>query len=257
MSPKVKFELAKINNDAHNLSSFCLPLKTGWDWSHYIYRVHPVLKEKLGKAKSRKKKLEIVKTYTKKIWKEEYEQLKTQKILFQTEWDKINDRYMNSLSKVLETDWPKERRIIYAMISINPICPRFLKNWTFSIFYLKRLTFMKETVAHEVLHFLYFKKWKEVFPDSKEKTFDAPHLEWHLSEILAPVILSDKRIQTIIKSGAGGYAEYNKTRIGKRNLIQHFENLYKNSRKRKEPFAQFLQTAYKEAKKHKDKILNA
>jgi len=78
-----------------------------------------------------------------------------------------------------------------------------------------------------------------------------------LSEILAPVILRDKRIQNILKSGAGGYREHEKAKIGKRNLIQHFEELYKQSRKKKEPFAKFLQIAYKEAQKHKDKILNA
>ncbi len=116
---------------------------------------------------------------------------------------------------------------------------------------------MKETVAHEVLHFLYFKKWKEVFTDADEKTFDSPYLEWHLSEILAPVILRDKRIQSILKSGTGSYQEHLKIKIGSRNLIQHFEDLYKKSRKKKEPFAQFLQTAYKEAQKHKNKILNA
>jgi len=257
MLPKVKFKLAVLKYEAASLSDFCVPLKTKWDWSGYVYRVHPKLKENLDKAKTRKEKAKIIRNYTKKFWLNEFEQLKTKKILFQKEWNKINDDFMKTLSKVLETNWPKDRKTISGMISINPICPRFLKYWAFQIFYMQRLHWMRGTVAEEVLHFLYFKKWKEVFPDADEKTFDHPHLEWALSEILVPAILGDKRIWKITKSIPNGYPEYRKVKIGKRNLIQHFENLYKNSRKKKEPFAQFLQTAYKEAQKHKNKILNA
>lgn len=257
MLPKVKFELVVLKYETDNLFDFCVPSKNFWDWSGYVYRVHPKLKEELKKAKTRKEKEKIVRNYVKRFWRSELEQLKTQKKLFQKEWNKINNSFMKTLSEVLETDYPKDRKTIFGMISINPICPRFLKYWTFQIFYMQRLLKMRETVAHETLHFLYFKKWKEVFPEADEKTFDYPYLEWVLSEILAPVILRDKRIQNILKSGAEGYKEHEKAKIGKRNLIQHFENLYEKSRKKKETFAQFLQTAYKEAKKHKDKIMKA
>lgn len=255
MIPKVKFELARLKYETDMLYVFCKPLKTNWDWSEKVFHIHPSLKEKLVKIKLRKRSLEIIKCYTKKFWQEEFEQLKNQRVLFQREWDKINDKYMVVLSKVLETNFPKNRKIIYAQISIIPICPRFLKNWAFSIFYLSRAGFMRETVAHEVLHFLYFKKWKEVFLDAKEKTFDIPYLEWSLSEILAPVILNDERIQKIIKYRARGYLEHENIKMGKRTLMQHFEDLYNRSKSNKESFAQFLEIAYKEAQKYKDKIL--
>lgn len=257
MFPKVKFELANLKYEAANIYDDCTTLKTGWDWSSYVFQEHPILKEDLSKAKTRKQKMKIIRNYTKRFWRSELEQLKMQKTLFQREWNKINDNYMKALSEVLETEWPKDRKTIFGIISINPDGLRFLKYWGFQIFYMQRLYMMRGTVAEEILHLLYFKKWKEVFPKADEKTFEQPYLEWHLSEILVPAILGDKRIWKMIKFTKYGYLEHIKVKIGKRNLIQHFEELYRKSRKRKEPFAQFLQIAYKEAQKHKDKILKA
>ncbi len=255
MSPKVKFEFVDLKKEAKELYHFCKVNEAGWDWSKYIFQFHPLLKDKLKDAKTEKEKFKIIRDYAKIFWKEEHEQLKSQKTLYQKEWNKINNKYMKKLSEVLETEWPKSRKIIHAQISINTVASVFPEDWSFLIFYLNLLSFIRQTVAHETVHFLYFKKWKEIFPETNKKAFDPPHLEWALSEIIAPVILNDEKIQKIIKCDAGGYAEYHKTKIGKRNLIQHFENLYKDSRKRKEPFAQFLQTAYREAQKYKDKIL--
>lgn len=257
MLPKVKFEFVNLKKEAKELYHFCKVNEAGWDWSESIFQFHHLLKDKLKAARTEKEKFEIIINYTKIFWKEEYKQLKSQRNLYQKEWNKISNKYMRALSEVLETKWPKNLKIIHAQISINTIASVFPEEWSFLIFYLSLLSFIRQTVAHETIHFLYFKKWKEVFPKIDEKKFNPPHLEWALSEILAPVILNDERIQKIIRCYPGGYAEYHKVKIGKRSLIQHFENLYKESRKKKEPFAQFLQSAYKEALKHKDKILNA
>lgn len=257
MLPKVKFEFVNLKKESKELYHFCKVNEAGWDWSKYIFQFHPLLKNKLKPARTEKEKFEITKNYTKSFWKKEYEQLKSQRNLYQKEWNKINDKYMKALSEVMETKWTKSRKIIHAQISINTIASVFPEDWSFLIFYLSLLSFIRQTVAHETIHFLYFKKWKEVFPETNKKAFDPPCLEWALSEILAPVILGDERIQKIIKCNPGGYPEYHKTKIGNKTIIQYFENLYKQSRKKNEPFAQFLKTAYKEAQKHRDKILNA
>lgn len=258
MLPKVKFEFVNLEKEAKELYHFCKVNEAGWDWSESIFQFHPLLKEELRNAITKREKFKIIKSYVKRFWREEFEQLKSQKFLYQKEWNKINNSYMKTLSEILETEYSENRKIIHAQISINTIASVFPEDWSFLIFYLNSyLSFMRETVAHETIHFFYFKKWKEVFPETDEKNFDPPHLEWALSEILVHVVLKDKLIQKIIKGETHPYTEYLKARIGKRRLIQHFEELYRKSRSRKESFAQFLQTAYKEAQKHKNKILKA
>ncbi len=150
------------------------------------------------------------------------------------------------------TDWPKNRKTIKAFISINPICPRFLDNWTFSIFYNRKENDAMEVIMHECCHFLYFKKWKEVFPRADKKTFEHPHIEWHLSEILAPVILNDFRIQKLLKKKASFYDEYRDLAINGKKFPEYFDLLYKKYSNENYTFSDFLEVAYSEIKKHSD-----
>ena len=250
--PKVKFKLADINFETSMIYYFLFPFR---GTSKIIYKRHKKLKNLLKTAKNKKERLRIIRNYSKNFWKDNIKELEENSKLFKKEWSKINDKYMITLSQVLETNWPVERKNIIAFVSINPIYPRFLKNWSFSIFGLqKNIKRLNEIIAHEILHFLYFKKWKEVFPNSNERTFDIPYLEWNLSEILAPVILSNPRIQTIIKQKPIGYPEHKKIKINKKTVIKHFGLIYRKSLKEKEPFGEFLKKSYKEAKKHKDLI---
>ena len=53
-----------------------------------------------------------------------------------------------------------------------------------------------------MLSFLYFEKWKSLYPKMDRRKFDTPYIEWHLSEIVAPIILNDKRIQRLLKKRA-------------------------------------------------------
>jgi len=108
---------------------------------------------------------------------------------------------------------------------------------------------------HEILHFLYFKKWKEVFPKAERRTFDSPHLVWRLSEILDPIILNNyPKIQKLTKLKHQTYKEFQKAKIGNEKLVPHFEVLYRKHLQSKKPFEVFLKIAWKEAKKHHKKI---
>lgn len=248
--PKVKFRLADTNFETFMLYYFCF----GYN-SKYVFRRHPKLKAALKYAKGKKKRTNIIRKYVKKIWNDKIDELENHRKIFQKEWNKINNKYMSALSEILEIEWPSNRRSITALISINSICPRILKTWTFSVWgFESDKRQMYEVVAHEVLHFLYFKKWKEVFPHSKERTFDTPYLEWHLSEILAPVILNNPKIQRIIKKKPLEYPEHRKIMIGRNSVTKHFQLIYNKSLKYHEPFSKFLKTSYNEIKKYENKF---
>ena len=257
MAPKVRFKLNSIRNESDRLYGFCKPRSTGWDWTGYVFGMHPELKPRLTKSRTEKERKNTVDSYVKEYVGEEKELMKSQAAVYQKEWNRVNDRYMRVLSQILETDWPKERKMINAYVSINPICPRFLDQWSFSISMLRRLKGVRKVTSHEVLHFLYFKKWKEVFPNARRETYESPHLEWHLSEILAPIILGDPRIQRVIKVRDQNYPEHQKAMIGKTSVVRYFEDLYAKSRKRGDSFSRFLEIAYSEAKRNKSSILRS
>jgi hypothetical protein len=247
MVPKVKFKLVNIDFDSYWINRFTLG-----SWAHYVYKVHPELKVLLKDVKEKRKRLTIIKNYLKIYYSEHKEEFDRAIKYNQLFWNKINNEYFKLLEMILGTTW--KVKVINAYVSANPICPRFLDTHSFTIFFRKKKYPSMLATAHECLHFLYFKKFHEVFPNVSIRTFNAPYLEWALSEILARPILNTDAIQELLKIKEWSYPEFQKVKIGKKRLPEYFDDLYTKSLKKGESFEKFLRTAYKEAKKYKDKV---
>lgn len=221
-----------------------------WGWEKRILNKHPKLKA-IYSYKTKKERELFLKSYIMSFRKEKSNEISRQVRTYKKEWQRVEKKYFAILAEILETSWPKKRKKSLALISINPICPRFIDDWSFSIFYDQDLKTMLETVMHETCHFLYFKKWKEVFLNAKDKTFESPYLEWHLSEILAPVILQDPRIQKLLHKKPRFYNEHNRIKIGNKSVPTFFTDLYNSHLKQNTDFANFLKEAYRVIKKNR------
>lgn len=249
------FRLPTIHREAEVLTAFCKPEKTVWDWSDVIYKNHPGLKDIL-KGKSPRRFYTYTHIYASKFIKRHKKELEQLVARYQKEWDTINDSYLKIISNHLETDYPKNKKIITAYVSIVPIFPRFLDEWAFNVS-SKNTKSMIPISMHEILHFLYFKKWMEVFPKTKLRELDAPYLVWRLSEILDPIILDNNSdIQRLLKQKHNHYPEFRNVKIGKKTIVKHFEDLYKRHLKSKKSFGEFLKVSWVEAVKHRKVIEN-
>ena len=65
-----------------------------------------------------------------------------------------------------------------------------------------------------------------LYPKVDNKKFESPYLEWHLNEILAPIILNDSRIQKLLKRKADFYTEHQRIKIGNKIAPKYFNDLY-------------------------------
>jgi len=157
---------------------------------------------------------------------------------------------MKVLSEVVEQDWPDRDKKILARISLNPICPRYIKQRTFDLFYKSKLEYMKSVAIHEILHFIYFEKWKKVFPKTPKKEFDAPYLIWQLSEMVPKIILNDKQVQNVFRYRFSSYKEYENFKLNGKPLLSYLQSFYEN----KKDFADFLKKSWKFVKQYEDKI---
>lgn len=172
---------------------------------------------------------------------------------FQRKWDKNGDKYLKILSDHFEINCPKNKKSIKTYVSIVPINPRNLDKWSFTIRYEDTEQRMMRTAIHEILHFLYFENWKEVFPKAERQTYDSPHLAWKLSEILAPIIMNhNPKIQKIVKDYSPGYKEFQNLKIGNEKLISYFETLYEKHLKKEGDFADFLKISWNDIEKNKN-----
>jgi len=245
--PKVKF--SNISPEIEQRWIFGFLFYNKWGWEKRILKHHPELKNLFAMKKEKDRKIAL-KKYIRDFKIKNKEEIKQRVDIFKKEWRNIEKLYLSVLSQIIETDWPENRKNIKALISINPICPRFLDDWSFSLFYDLDTKNLLETIMHEICHFLYFKKWKEVFPDAQRKTFDYPYIEWHLSEILAPIILKDERIQKFLKKKPFFYDEHKDLKIDGIKIPEYFLNLYKEHLKIKTSFSDFLKVSHSVIRKN-------
>ena len=247
--PKVKFVDISLSREIDWMHGFLF--QNEWGWGKKIIKKHPKIK-KIVFLKTEEEQVKFLKEYVIKHRKENKELIEKNKKTYQKEWQNIENFFLTTLSEIMQIDWPKNKKIIKAMISVNPICPRFLNDWSFSIFYnYKKTSHSMEIIMHECCHFLYFEKWKKLFPKMSSKKFESPYIEWHLSEIIAPIILNDERVQKLLKQKAVFYKEHERIRIKNKSAPQYFSDLYQKNKKDNKDFKEFLNDSYKIIKENR------
>jgi len=249
-TPKVKFNVASLDKTFSLIHHFLNPGKGDWNWSNCVYQHYPGLEDKLKKIKDMKKRKGIEYDFFKKVFDREKVEMGKRTKIFQREWNKINDEILPVLSEVVEQEWSDKDKEIFARISLNPICPRYIKQRTFDLFYKQKPKYMKSVAIHEILHFIYFEKWKKVFPKTEEKEFDGPHLVWQLSEMVPGIILNDKRVQNVFKYKFYSYKEYENFKLKGEPLLSYLQDFYDN----RKDFADFLKKSWIFIKKHEKEI---
>lgn len=252
--PKVIFTEMPISLETDWVYGFLF--KDKWGWKKYVLKKHPKLKQ-VYSIKNEGNQVKFIKQYIINFRKLNRKTIENSKKRYQKAWNRVEKLFFTLLREIMNTNWPKDKKEIKAMISINPICPRFLNNWSFSLFCkYKKIKDAVEVIMHECCHFLYFKKWQELYPKANKKTFEYPYIEWHLSELAAPIILDDKRIQKYLKKKAVFYTEYYKIKIENKTAPDYFTQLYRKNIDRNNNFELFIREAYKEIKKRRKLFLN-
>jgi len=238
---ELDFKTAPIEYDVNQLHRFLNPDEEDWDWSGYIKGIY----SKLNKEDTKKQ----IRFFLTKFKKDKELELKKKKEAYKKEFEKIYEKIILKFKEILEL---KDIKIgkINILISLCPINPYDLKKKEFSVYWGFQIRDIIAISIHEILHFIYYEKWKEIFPNTTIKDFEPPSLIWHLSELVVPAILNDKKIQNIFKYNHKTYDEYNKLRINGKNINKILLNLYENRKN----FSSFIKRAYDFILKHKKEI---
>jgi len=169
-------------------------------------------------------------------------------------WGNINDEFLELLANHFETNWPEDKPEIVGCISNLPVFPRFLDDYQFCVSY-KNVDSSIEVIAHEILHFLWFKKWKEVFPTIERKEYECPHLVWRLSEIMDPIILQCyEPIGKLIKPKKWGYDSFEKIYIDGVSMTDFFKSIYLNGLVKGTGFSVILESLWGAAQKYEKEL---
>lgn len=217
----VVFIPAPIALDADLMSDFL-----GTDWAKYILRRHPRLKTAAAEKNDTARK-KLVMDYLMKTQRDDLIRQKAVCKRFSASWKKGGEAILKQLAEIIGAGWPVEPRAIVAFVSMNPICPRFLDSWSFSIgMNNRRASTVRRIVAHEVSHFLHFRCLLDLQPKIDRSTFEAPHYNWLASELAVVPLLNDPRIQPLIGEKEKPYPEHRKMRIDGQSLPSIVQKQY-------------------------------
>jgi hypothetical protein len=251
MAPKLKFEVIDNPKGMINLiNSFLLYSGKGFNWSSVYSKEYPEFGELINKTQNSEEIKRISEDFFIKLYNSKLPELEKTAKDFQKEWDKDGEKLLIALSKIVEKEWPEDYNNMKARISLNPICPRFLDQKAFDLYWKFSLDKMKVFALHELLHFIWFEKWKEIFSGCNQKEFESPYLVWKLSEMVPHTILSDKKIQTIFKHEPSVYNEWKSKQIEDKPLLDHLQAIYD----KKKSFADFMKKSWKFVKKYEKEI---
>lgn len=140
---------------------------------------------------------------------------------YQKLWDKYNDKFLKILSKYLNVSLPNKD--IVATVGFIPICPRYLDKFSFSVHDSIPDDFLIETCAHEICHFLWFKKWKKLYPNYNIDDFESPNKIWEYSEMIVdPILNSDECVSLFGKKTRYAYDYF----YDQEGLMDNLFNIY-------------------------------
>lgn len=204
-------------------------------WAKRITNKYPQFLQ-IKEINEKKEKISKIKSEIIKIRKESRDKLNINLKAIKNDWQKVEGEVLEALSEIIQTDW--SNREITTYISINPVCPRFLNTWSFSVSSDYENTNL--VIAHEISHFLYFKKFKEQFHKAKKENYESPHKEWLLSEIVAVIMSHDPRILKLIKTKSDYYPDHKTLKVKGEFVTKIIEDLYKNLVIKNNNFSEFI-----------------
>lgn len=120
-------------------------------------------------------------------------EIAVKKEAYQAHWEKNRQAVEDALGDIFRTPLAGQFRDVRANITLNPICPRFLAERRFDLFYRNSPQGALGMALHELTHFLWFDRWNTLFHDDPAE-YEAPHLKWIFSEMAVKPILGDPRL---------------------------------------------------------------
>lgn len=111
-------------------------------------------------------------------------------------WQAHRPQVEAAFSEAFETDTRLLFNDMQGRITLNPVCPRFLQERAFDVFHLNSERGALGVSLHEMIHFLWFHVWNDLYHDSWDE-YEQPHIKWILSEMVVESIMRDPRLSGI------------------------------------------------------------
>jgi len=141
-------------------------------------------------------------------------------------WNEHNDKYFEMLCNFFGITFPEKIKQIDAYVGLIPVFPRYLDDFSFSVSTNLEDQKLIEVTVHETLHFLWFEKWKKMYPKTPRRHFDSPYIEWKYSEMVTDPILNNYPFSKLFKFTEKGYDSFYELYDNDDLVMDKLRNIY-------------------------------
>lgn len=223
-------------------------------WSDALLYFYPQIdKQELMKRNLMERKEYVYEVlynvYHQDVKKEIDEKVNAYNIHFLKNKDQIED----ALSEAFDVDAKSVFNDLTGNITMNPVCPRFLKAQYFDVFYKNSERGALGMSIHEVIHYFWFYVWNKQFRDSYDE-YETPSLKWILSEMVVESIMSDQRLSSINpyfprENGGCVYPYFQNMIINGKPILETLNEFYCNNK-----MIDFMDISYNYCMKYENDI---
>ena len=222
-------------------------------WSDGLSYFYPqISKDKMAALSAEDKKAYIAQEL-KKVWEDLTDEIGQKVVLYNSHFSQYREQIEDALSDAFEIDTRGIFNDLVGKIGLNPICPRFLEEKYFDVFYKNSERGALGMALHEVIHYIWFYVWNNHFGDNYSE-YETPSLKWILSEMVVESIMDDKRLSSINpyyprENGGCVYPYFQDMRIQEKPILDTLRELYKAN-----PMTHYMEKSYEYCRENEDAI---
>lgn len=165
-------------------------------WSDSLYHFFPQLDKAYAATLPFAEKKKYIGRVLRKVYLELEDTINEKTVLYARHWENCKGQIEQALSEAFRVDCGTLFNDLRCNVSMNPISPRFLQEHCFDVFYLNSERGAIGSGIHELIHFVWFHVWNDLFGDSCDE-YERPSLKWILSEMVVESVMKDPRLSSI------------------------------------------------------------
>lgn len=224
-------------------------------WTEPLYHFYPQLDKAYAMSLSFPRRKEYIEQTLQQAYTELEATINSKVSQYAAHWAACRNQITAALSDAFGIDCEHQFNHITCHISMNPIEPRFLKELSYDTFYLNSPQGAIGEGIHEIIHFVWFHVWNQIFQDSYGE-YERPSLKWILSEMVVESVMRDPRLSSINpyfprEQGGCVYPYFFDMTVDGMPILDTLDALYKSR-----PIEAFMRDSYAYCLAHESEIRN-
>ena len=224
-------------------------------WSEPLYHFYPQLDKAYAAGLPFPQRKDYIERTLRTVYIQLEDTINEKANLYSRHWADCRGQVTAALTDAFGVDCANLFNDLRCHISMNPVCPRFLEERRFDVFYLNSERGAIGTSIHEIIHFVWFHVWHRLFGDRWEE-YETPSLKWILSEMVVESVMSDPRLSSINpyfprENGGCIYPYFFDMEAGGAPILDTLDGMY-----RTQGIEDFMKNSYAYCQAHEAEIRN-